>query len=166
MANSNPHSARLAELETALDTYGADRTRWPVPVRHALSGFIASTPEAQRMLKDAELFDRLIDQAPRVSSERFADLTEKIVKAAVQQPRIVMSGSKPSETFAPVRREQRWAAAALAASLMLGIVAGQTRFVDPAAELLIGSSISEDAGNAAQVAQIDQYDGLLDEDLL
>lgn len=165
MANSNPHSARLAELETALDTYGADRTRWPVPVRHALSGFIASTPEAQRMLKDAELFDRLIDQAPRVSSERFADLTEKIVKAAVQQPRIVTSGT-PAQTLAPVRREQRWAAAALAASLMLGIVAGQTRFVDPAAELLIGSSISEDAGNAAQVAQIDQYDGLLDEDLL
>ena len=31
----------LDKLEATLDTYGADRTRWPAPLRHALSGLIA-----------------------------------------------------------------------------------------------------------------------------
>ncbi len=29
------------DLEATLDTYGADRTRWPAPLRHELSGLIA-----------------------------------------------------------------------------------------------------------------------------
>ena len=54
----------LDKLEAALDTYGADRTRWPAPLRLTLSGLIAGNPQAQKMLKDAEAFDQLLDSAP------------------------------------------------------------------------------------------------------
>lgn len=165
MNSPKPEAARLAELAAALDTYGADRTRWPAPLRHALSGLIAASAEAQRMLQDAEDFDRLLDEAPAASPDEVARLADRIVAAAERQPRVV--SSRPD---APVRQrrsisgQNRWAAAALAASLVLGIVAGQSRTIAPAADLLIGAS--DQSAASSQLALIDETDRLLDEDLL
>jgi hypothetical protein len=36
MTRKGLHIIGLDKLEATLDTYGADRTRWPAPVRHVL----------------------------------------------------------------------------------------------------------------------------------
>lgn len=154
----------LSQLQETLDIYGADRTRWPVGIRHTLSRFIADDARAQRMVADAEIFDRLLDQAPAMSTDRLAVLTDRIVADASRQPRIVTS--RDASTLKQVRKwrapavERGVAAAAMAASLLLGVLAGQSQIGSQAAEYLIGEA------SVTQVAQFDDTDGFLDEDLL
>ena len=87
MTRNGPGPVGLDKLEAALDTYGGDRTRWPAPLRLALSGLIAGNPEAQGMLKDAEAFDRLLDRSPQYDVARLAKLKDRIAAAAAHQPR-------------------------------------------------------------------------------
>lgn len=165
MTNKMPGTAGLAELEAVLDTYGADRTRWPAPVRHSLSGLIAGNAQARQMLEDAEVFDHLLDQAPAASREELSSLTERIVAAAAAQPRLAVS--RPPSVVMPaprrVSRQQSWAAAALAASLALGILAGQSVSIDSSGV----ASTSGDTAGSGQVALFDESDdALLSEELL
>lgn len=160
----------LDKLEAALDAYGADRTRWPAPLRLALSGLLAGNSEAQRMLRDAEAFDRLLDQAPQYDQSRLDGLSQRIMATAERQPRVAASGpgiAAPAAgpATAPVwqRRHHGFAATALAASLVLGVFAGQFNILNSSAEVLLGGN-----GNASatRIAQSDDTDVLLDEDLL
>ncbi|MGQ0456677.1 MAG: hypothetical protein ACT4OU_06415 [Hyphomicrobium sp.] len=161
---------RLADLQAALDAYGADRTRWPAPVRHELSSFIASSAEAQRVVRDAEAFDRLLDHAPTVSPERIDALAARIAALAERQPRIthqsrsdaaVRSPKQPNVGFG--RSERGWAGAALAASLALGVLVSHLPAVESASSALIAGASYEDT---PQLAQTDEAGGLMDEDLL
>jgi hypothetical protein len=155
----------LDKLEAALDTYGGDRTRWPAPLRLALSGLIAGNAEAQRMLRDAEAFDRLLDRAPQYDVARLGKLKERIAAAAVRQPRLV--ATRPVTKANPgVRRYHGLAATALAASLVLGIFAGQFKVVNSTADVLFGGDSVGTTTNSRQLAQTDDADSLLDEDLL
>lgn len=160
----------LDKLEAALDAYGADRTRWPAPLRLALSGLIAGSSEAQRMLRDAEAFDRLLDKAPQYDQSRLDGLSQRIMATAERQPRVVTSrwGIKREATERPAawswqRRHHGFAATALAASLVLGVFAGQLNVLNSSADVLLGGN-----GNASstRIAQSDDADVLLDEDLL
>ncbi|MBX9684373.1 MAG: hypothetical protein K2X41_11345 [Hyphomicrobium sp.] len=171
MTSSDRTAMTLNDLEAALEAYGADRTRWPAPLRHALSTIISTNPEAGRMLREAEAFDRLLDAAPTLSADAVARLAGRIDEAAMRQPRLVGAEGMPkaSQSSVPQRRPIRRfdhaiAAAALAASLVFGIVVGQSPVVDPAAQLLIGSSGDDASG--PQIASVDDADGLLEEDLL
>jgi hypothetical protein len=159
----------LDKLEAALDTYGADRTRWPAPLRLSLSGLIAGNPDAGKMLKDAEAFDRLLDNAPPYDAARLPKLSDRIVAAAGRQPRVVASQTDSAKiggsAWSVIRRHHGFTATALAASLVLGVFAGQLNIFTSAADILLGG----DAGNptvARQLAQSDDADGFLDEDLL
>lgn len=163
---------RLADLQSALDAFGADRARWPAQVRHGLSVFVAGDAEVQRLVRDAEAFDRLLDAAPMLSAERLDALASRIGALAERQPRVAHS-EQPSARATPVqparfgfpKRDGAFAAAALAASLLLGIFAGQTPAIDPGGALLIETATSDD--NAAQqLASSDETDVLLYEDLL
>lgn len=188
----------LDDLKVALETYGADRTRWPAPVRHGLASVIAGDGEAARMLREAEALDRLLDMAPTVSDERVAAMAERIAAAASRQPRMVggdvsvvtdssgpeirgseirgfgiqgaqLAAARRTTTVIPFRRfEHAFAGAALAASLVLGVVVGQSSVItpalNPAAELLIGETLNDTSQQ--QLANIDEADGFLDEDLL
>ena len=158
----------LDKLEAALDTYGADRTRWPAPLRLALSGLIAGNPQAQKMLKDAEAFDQLLDKAPQYDGARLAQLSDRIATAAVRQPRIVSSQGNPigRSLWQSLRRHHGLAATALAASLVLGVFAGQTNVFNSTADALLGSSGAGVPKVTRQIAQTDDADSLLDEDLL
>ncbi|WP_045836063.1 hypothetical protein [Hyphomicrobium sp. 99] len=160
----------LDKLEAALDAYGADRTRWPAPLRLALSGLLATSSEAQSMLKDAEAFDRLLDKAPQYDQSRLDGLSQRIMATAERQPRVVASGSgyageseKRPSAWSWQRRNHGFAATALAASLVLGVFAGQLNVFNSSAEVLLGGN-----GNASstRLAQTDDADVLLDEDLL
>ncbi|AGK58068.1 hypothetical protein HYPDE_31968 [Hyphomicrobium denitrificans 1NES1] len=154
----NMRPAGLDGLEAALDTYGADRTRWPAPLRHELSALIADSGEARKMLRDAELFDELLDRAPRYDASRLDSLKERIATAAAHQPRLVAARSEAVQRPA-LRRHHGLAATALAASLILGVLAGQSSVVSA----LLGTN---SANASRQVAQTDEADVLLDEDML
>ncbi len=171
MTSSDRTAMTLNDLEAALEAYGADRTRWPAPLRHALSTIISTNPEAERMLREAEAFDRLLDAAPTLSADAVARLAGRIDEAAMRQPRLVGAEGMPKAPLSsgpqrrPIRRfDHAMAAMALAASLVFGILVGQSPVVDPAAQLLIGSS--GDDGSGPQIASVDDADGLLEEDLL
>ena len=148
----------LDKLEATLDTYGADRTRWPAPLRHALSGLIAGNAEAQELLKQAEAFDRLLDKAPQYDAARLGKLTERIVAVAERQPRLVAQQRVATGHLA-LRHRHGLAATALAASLVLG---GQSN----AFNVLLGGGGSRVANISQQLAQTDEADSFLDEDLL
>jgi hypothetical protein len=159
----------LDKLEAALDTYGADRTRWPAPLRLSLSGLVAGNTDAQKMLRDAEAFDRLLDSAPQYDAARLGGLSDRIVAAVEHQPRLVSSQARPARSggsvWPAVRRHHGFAATALAASLVLGVFVGQLNMFNSTADVLLGG----DANNptvAKQMAQTDDADGFLDEDLL
>lgn len=158
----------LDKLEAALDTYGADRTRWPAPLRLALSGLIAGNPEAQKMLKDAEAFDLLLDSAPQYDAARLNKLSERIVAAAERQPRLVASGKAPTKNtgslWSGVRRHHGFAASALAASLVIGVFAGQLNMFNSTADVLLGDKAAP--ASSKQVALSDDGESFLDEDLL
>jgi hypothetical protein len=157
----------LDRLEAALDTYGADRTRWPAPLRHALSGLIAGNGEAQKLLAEAELFDRLLDQAPQYDPARIGKLRERIAAAAERQPRLVATTQTDANAARPVlRRRQGIVATALAASLVLGLFAGQTSVINSTADLILGNDNAASATSMRQIARTDDADSLLDEDLL
>jgi hypothetical protein len=156
----NQQPAGLDRLEVALDTYGADRTRWPAPLRHDLSSLIAGNEEARKLLRDAEIFDRLLDSAPPYDAGRLGNLTERIAAAAERQPRLVAArpGARLSRPLLH-RFNGGIAATALAASLVLGVLAGQSSVVNS----LLGSGSSS---VSRQVALTDDADMLLDEDML
>jgi hypothetical protein len=165
MSRNGQRPVRLDKLEAALDTYGGDRTRWPAPLRLELSGLIAGNADAQKMLKDAEAFDRLLDHAPQYDAARLGKLKERIAAAAVRQPRLV--GTRPvAKANAGVRRYNGLAATALAASLVLGIFAGQFKVVNSTADVLLSGDTASLTTNSRQLAQTDDADSLLDEDLL
>jgi hypothetical protein len=158
MTRKGLYAVGLDKLEAALDTYGADRTRWPAPLRHALSGLIAGNTEAQRLMKDAEAFDRLLDEAPHYDMARLDGLAERIAAAAERQPRVVSSGTKP---FRPVMRYHHgFAATALAASLVLGLFAGQSNAINA----LLGTDDSQPS--VSQQIALTDPDVFLDEDML
>ncbi|MBS0233718.1 MAG: hypothetical protein JSR99_09550 [Proteobacteria bacterium] len=159
----------LDKLEAILDTYGADRTRWPAPLRLALSGLIAGNTDAQKMLKDAEAFDRLLDSAPQYDAARLDKLSERIVLAVERQPQLV--SSKPAApkrgnaTWSAMRRHHGIAATALAASLVLGLFAGQLKVVNSTADVLLGGD-NASAVSSRQLALSDDTDSFLEEDML
>ena len=160
---------RLADLQSALDAFGADRTRWPARLRHDFLSFIATNADAQRLLREAEAFDRLLDAAPTLGPDKIDALVGRICAAAERQPRAIHAkeppAAEPAWSSGFGRRERTFAAAALAASLLIGIFAGQAPSIDPTGSLLTESSVNGDNGSQ-QLASMDEVDSLSDEDLL
>jgi ferric-dicitrate binding protein FerR (iron transport regulator) len=112
------------------------------------------------LLRDAELFDQLLDSAPQYDAARLDSLKQRIENAVVQQPRLVASRSEAAP-LTILRRFHGLAATALAASLVLGVMAGQSSIVNS-----VWNSNSSATGASRQIAQTDDTDVLLDEDML
>ena len=150
----------LDVLDQALETYGGDAARWPEGTRLRLQPFLAVNGEAQNRLAAARALDRVLDFAPRLSDAQNAALAGRIVAKAARQPRVVTGPAKPQAAPVWYRgfTSQGFAGAALAASLVFGIYAGQA--VD------FGSWTDTESATGQQMAQSDEADPLLDEDLL
>ena len=117
------------------------------------------------------MFDRLLDSAPQYDMARLDGLSNRIAAAVEHQPRIVSrNASAPSAKFKsgwlPLRRYNGVAATALAASLMLGVFAGQLNMFNSAADVLLSGGDLGTQVSAKQMAQTDDAEGLMDEDLL
>lgn len=181
----NTRAQDLDALESLLEVYGADRTRWPARERLRFAGFISEDADARRLISEASALDRLLDCAPRASEDREHALKERIVAAALRtsEPRfaVVAAGGGQGEAHElpvwkrrpaaltsmlkrlPVRSE--WpAAAVLAASLVMGVMLGSAGTFQPTMQ-----EVAEAAGFAtADSSQLAFSDDILgtDEDLL
>jgi hypothetical protein len=122
------------------------------------------------MLKDAEAFDRLLDKAPQYDATRLSKLSDRIAAAAERQPRLVTSQERsPAAAVRPawptLRRHHGLAATALAASLVLGVFAGQMKVFTSTADALLGEDGSSST-LSRQIAFTDDGDSFVDGDLL
>ena len=161
-----PDTTTIKLLAATLESFGADRTRWPVHVRRDLSSLIADNQDAQRLLAEAAALDHLLDLAPRVSRAAKSALAERI---AVQAARSGVSQiSRRSGFGRPLaRKDNAYAGMALAASLVLGLLAGSQQGLAPALREVAASAGLENAASGSQIAaSSDDSFGLVSEDLL
>ena len=178
----NVQSGDFTELEELLAIHGADRTRWPAPERRKFASLLATDGEAQRLLREAAALDRLLDLAPGPHTENAA-LAERIVAAASREagvgsrlrfrradrrPRLFGAAADLALRRASLRASQVPAAALLAASLVIGIIAGTSGALDAAIGPLAAATAVESEGDAdaSQLALGSDEAGLLEEDLL
>lgn len=160
----------MALLEETLEIYGADRTRWPLEVRRALTGLIAESADARRVVADGEALDRLLDWAPVLDQARLTALADRIAAASRTTPRLAATVNVPVFKSAVWPMRRALSGMALAASLVLGIIAGQSVEMAPAVSELatvagLDAGIEATAGNNT-VALGDDADTGFDEDLL
>lgn len=155
-------------LADVLDKFGADRTRWPAAARREISALLTVSAEARRQLSEAEAFDRLLDKVPGVDAGKVAALADKIMAASRTTPRVAATRTPPPPRAMPVLRRRTAGFAALAASLMIGILAGQSASVQPTVSDLadyVGLS-GNGGGLIATAPRLDESDASVDEELL
>jgi hypothetical protein len=161
-------AAGLEGLDQVLDRFGSDRTRWPAPVRRDFAGLLATSPEAQARLREAEALDRLLDLAPQPAIDTRA-LADRIMAAAVKETPAV---SPPRARVAWAQRrgraaEAQWPSAALlAASLVLGAVFGLSGTLDSAVAPLMVAEASVLDIDPGRIALDSDANDLFAEDLL
>ncbi len=147
--------ADLAALEHALDVHGGDVSRWPMPERRRHAALIAADRDAQRLVKEARALDTLIATASQRDDVVARAIAQRAVAAVLKEQGASRGGSEHDEA-PPARQAQpgnvvvlhrgsgrkrfeAWAAAAaLVACLGLGIVLGQSGWIDPAIDVIAG----------------------------
>lgn len=176
MGNNRDHREMIDLLDATLDTFGADVSRWPETVRSPLVDFVAADAVAKARMAEARALDRVLALAPGLDESRQRVLAEQIAGKAQRQPRMVAGAqADASPPHAPARsgfqrlplrrsplQRNSWVAGTLAASLMLGVLAGRLPIVDSVADTMLG----DDVQTQQVVAQGLDVDSLWDEDLL
>jgi hypothetical protein len=159
----------VGTLDQVLDTFGADRTRWPAPVRRNFAGLLAESARARERLREAEALDRLLDLAPTPKVDTRA-LADRIMTATQGEPRVLPR--------APITRNGRrsydagavWPAAAmLAASLVIGVFVGLSGAFTGTVGTLVAASqydAPENELDAGRIALDSESAGLFDGDYL
>lgn len=141
--------AQLERLFAVIDAHGADPARWPEAERNGLE-LLARSPQAAGALAEARALDAALAKAPMPAAAELDHLKARILASAdgrnklVQRP--IMPGSVTSlsdrrKPMATPHLRAAWpAAAALAASLLVGAFFGASEMGQPAVESLIASS--------------------------
>lgn len=107
----------IERFKVLVEAYGANPARWPEAERAVAETFVNATPEAQRILAEAAALDHVLDTASTapVTRELEMRVLESFTAKEARSPR-------RASWFPEV---MPWTqAAALAASLVLGMVAG------------------------------------------
>ena len=76
------------EFAELVDTFGADRTRWPLLRRHRAEALLASDPGVSRVLDEAAALDRVLDAAKPAASTDIDALLDRVVAKATAGPQI------------------------------------------------------------------------------
>jgi len=129
-ANNPALTAALTSLERLYEAYGANTQRWPEAGRRLLASH-ENDPRVAALANDARVLDRVLDMsniAP-VADGRTGVLLDRICAAADAMPAPIPAAPVKIIAFAsharPITKEARRAGyAALAASLLLGILVG------------------------------------------
>lgn len=147
--------ATLDRLKMVIEAYGGDLERWPESERAELAALATGTPEAASLLAEARALDGVLRSAPVADPDRLARLHEQILAEAS-----AAAGGNAASTGrltplparfvrpTPSPRTPLWAAAALAASLFVGVALGVSDFGRPAVEELAGLAGFETDGGA------------------
>lgn len=152
---SGAEGKRLGEIAAfcaLLDSHGADRTRWPAPARLRFAPLLAESAEARQLLAEASALDRLLDLAPVPEAGVTEALASRIAAAAAREPVVAPARDvlRPAASLRAIQARHRtegasWQAAMLlAASLVLGIFAGTSSWMEDAVAPLIGVASAED----------------------
>lgn len=138
------NKARLERLQTVLEAYGVDRSRWPEPDRLEFTDADISGEAVARETADARALDVLLAHAgtPTPAAGAAARIAARIVDADEDATVVTMQNRKPSAAQSGLA--SHWPAAGLlAASLVVGILLGQSNiWTDP----ISGSFLTADAG--------------------
>lgn len=103
----------LERFKVLVEAYGANPARWPAEERDVAEAFANATPEAQALLAEARALDHVLDAAATAPVSR--DLETRVLDS--------FNAPKPRRALLP--EWMPWPqAAALAASLVLGMFAG------------------------------------------
>ena len=131
---SNEADAKALErLTSVVATYGADQTRWPAEEREALQSLIARMGSAAGRFREESALDELLDRATPPQPPKGA--VDRVLSRARQAgTRGESADVLPFEPrmAAPPRPPIAWrpAAGVVAASLILGVVAGNLTVTD------------------------------------
>ena len=141
--------ARLENLLSVIDAHGADSARWPETERSGLED-LARSPEAAGAIAEARALDAVLARSPMPDSVQLDHLKARILAGAVRRdtpvrrPALSRSVTKLSDRRRPLatpRLRAAWpAAAALAASLLVGAFFGASEMGQPAVESLMASA--------------------------
>ena len=159
MTSKTATTMTLADFERLLDIYGADRTRWPLVARASAATRLAADTKARSLLAEAEALDMVLLRAPEPEGADVSALADRIFAAALRTPRSAASAGPSTPVLNAPRIAQRVtdrvpmrAAALLAASLMIGIFAGQSQWganALPIFEQLTGLTLQSSAERLA-----------------
>lgn len=139
----------LTRLREVLETYGADRSRWPAAERLSLAPFIAASDAARRLIAEFEALDRVIAQATPRDEVAALSLTERILAAAEReraQANIEIAKTSTLQHRGPARRRLQYAliAACVAFVFTAGLFAGLSGWLDPAFQEVADVGMSQD----------------------
>jgi hypothetical protein len=166
MSPKTSTSMSVSEFGRFIDVNGADRTRWPLSARASAASLLAVNAEARRILAEADALDAVLSRAVDVGGFNLSELSARIV--ANRGDQVVAQPDKTGLTGVPVRRVQHsraefWPGAALlAASLMIGIMLGQSQLIAralPAFEI-----IGEITGSSDRLVVLDLPVDTIDDD--
>ena len=186
MTRQSEYQSRIERLRAVVSAYGGDQSRWPAEDRNDLLDLADTDPEAMAIVRDGQQFDQLLDAAnvADVRSEPERDFADRIFAAVTSEERVERNPPQPerssdnvidftsrrkatAEDQAPddevVSRAGWLSAAALAASLVLGVMLGANGYVESAT-----TGISEIAGLSVQTDSLQIEDGFgpVEEDYL
>lgn len=151
------HRMPFARFEALLDSHGADFAHWPAADVGAAKDLLSQSADARAALESAQALDRLLDLAP-VPPLPSADLVAKILAARPSHagapdvaamdevvwtsPATIAARAEQDHAKLAASSPRRYLpAAALAASLVLGVLSGamvQSHFSGSAADPTVG----------------------------
>ena len=141
--------AQLERLLAVIDAHGADPARWPAAERASLEA-LARSPGVARQLAEARALDAVLAKSLTPVAAELGHLKARILAGADSRNKLAQRPAMPrSVTTLSDRRRmpgtQRlraaWpAAAALAASLLIGAFFGASELGKPAVESLMASA--------------------------
>ena len=161
----------LARLEEVLEVFGANTARWPVSERAALVVLVETQSQARRLFEEMQALERVMDVAPTLNASEA--LKARIVTAAITDSQhgacvipIRTASVDEDYSFSARRVSAMWPAAALSASLALGLYLGVSGVGGQAFESAIQISSISNAGDAENIYWVDDGNGSDAEDLL
>jgi hypothetical protein len=121
------------EFDVGLDRYGGDLSRWPPTLRQQAEALTAADSRAAAALATAGRLDSLLSEVA-ASEAADAALIGRIVAGGRQTQR--------ETVLKPTRRLAAWATAGVAATLMIGFIAGALIPADQSNDAIAGLMFS------------------------
>jgi len=190
MTRQGDYKQKIERLRAVVAAYGGDVARWPIEDQTELRAFADTEPDAQAIVLEGRSLDRLLDDAEAavIDGQRENDaFTDKIFASIVtndagvrEQPRAAANNvidsnvvdlasrrrgvtGKPDADEAIVSKSGWMSVAALAASLVIGVMLGANGYLETAT-----TGLGEIAGLGVSADNIQLEDGLgpVEEDYL